>query len=135
MNSEITLHRLRFHAYHGVLPQERIVGNDYEVTIVMHCDIMAAALSDDVADTINYAEAYQVVSDVMNTPCNLLERVAWLIADALLSRFPSLEAADVSVTKLNPPMGAHCDGAEVGIKVKRSPTPFPSPVGKESGNG
>ena len=119
MNTELTLHRLRFHAYHGVLPQERIVGNDYEVTVTLHCDLTRAALSDDVADTINYAEAYQVVSEVMFNPCNLLERVAWLIADALLSRFPALEAADVSVTKLNPPMGAHCDGAEVRIKVTR----------------
>ena len=119
MNTELTLHRLRFHAYHGVLPQERIVGNDYEVTVTLHCDLTRAALSDDVADTINYAEAYQVVSEVMLNPCNLLERVAWLIADALLRRFPTLEAADVSVTKLNPPMGAHCDGAEVRIKVTR----------------
>ena len=39
---------MRFHAFHGVLSQERLVGNDYEVTVVMDSDIAAAALSDDV---------------------------------------------------------------------------------------
>ena len=68
---------MRFHAFHGVLPQERLVGNDYEVTVVMDSDIAAAALSDDVADTINYAEVYEVVRQVMMEPCHLLERVVW----------------------------------------------------------
>ena len=108
-----------FHAFHGVLPQERLVGNDYEVTVVMDCDITAAALSDDVADTINYAEAYEVVRQVMMEPCHLLERVAWNIGAALLTRFDRLASVEVCVVKRNPPMGADCDGAEVRIKVTR----------------
>ena len=108
---------MRFHAFHGVLPQERLVGNDYEVTVVMDCDIAAATLSDDVADTINYAEAYEVVRQVMMEPCRLLERVVWNIGVALLARFDRLAAVVVRVVKRNPPMGADCDGAEVRIKV------------------
>ena len=117
--SSITLHRMRFHAYHGVLPQERLVGNDYEVTVVMDVDISKAALSDNVADTVNYAEVYEVIQKVMLEPCHLLERVAWRISEALFSRFSSLGAVEVSITKLNPPMGADCEGAEVKIKVTR----------------
>ena len=117
--STITLHSMRFHAYHGVLPQERLVGNDYEVTVVMDVDISKAALSDNVADTVNYAEVYEVIQKVMSEPCHLLERVAWSISEALLSRFRSLDAVEVSITKLNPPMGADCDGAEVKIKATR----------------
>ena len=118
-SSTITLHSMRFHAYHGVLPQERLVGNDYEVTVVMDVDISQAALSDDVADTVNYAEVYEVIQKVMSEPCHLLERVAWCVSEALLSRFSRLDAVEVSITKLNPPMGADCDGAEVKIKVAR----------------
>ena len=110
---------MRFHAFHGVLPQERLVGNDYEVTVVMDCDISSAALSDDVADTINYAEAYEVVRKEMMEPCHLLERVAWNIGVALLARFDRLAAVEVSIVKRNPPMGADCDGAEVRFKVTR----------------
>lgn len=110
---------MRFHVFHGVLPQERLVGNDYEVTVVMDCDIADAALSDDVVDTINYAEAYEVVRQVMDEPCHLLERVVWNIGVALLSHFARLAAVEVSVVKRIPPMGADCDGAEVSIKVTR----------------
>ena len=117
--STITLYRMRFHAYHGVLPQERLVGNDYEVTVVMDVDISKAALSDNVADTVNYAEVYEVIQKVMSEPCHLLERVAWRISEALLSRFSTLDAVEVSITKLNPPMGADCEGAEVNIKATR----------------
>ena len=31
--SKILLNNLRFHAFHGVLPQERVVGNDYVVSL------------------------------------------------------------------------------------------------------
>ena len=110
---------MRFHAFHGVLSQERLVGNDYEVTVVMDSDIAAAALSDDVADTINYAEAHEVVRQVMMEPCRLLERVVWNIGAALLTHFDRLAAVEVSVVKRNPPMSADCDGTEVRIKVTR----------------
>ena len=118
-SSHIVLHRLRFHAYHGVLEQETTVGNDYEVTVGMACDIARAARTDDVADTVNYAEAYDIVRKTMAVRRNLIESVAWNIGKALLDRFPTVGSVEVSVVKRNPPMGADCDGAEVKVKVKR----------------
>lgn len=117
-SSQIALHGLRFHAFHGVLEQERIVGNDYEVTIRMDYDFSRAAATDDVADALNYAEVYEVVKRVMAEPCRLIERVAWRMAEALLNEFPLADNAEVRLVKRNPPMGADCDGAEVLIKVK-----------------
>lgn len=118
--SEITLHGLRFHAFHGVLEQERVVGNDYEVTVKISYDIRRAVATDNVAYTLNYAEVYEVVKRVMEQSCNLIERVAWRIGETILNEFPFARAARVSVLKLNPPMGADCKGAEVQIKLKRS---------------
>lgn len=110
---------MRFHACHGVLPQERIVGNDYEVSVAMDYDTTAAALSDDVADTLSYADAYEVVRQVMSQPCQLLERVAWLVGEALFRQFEGLRAVEVRIMKVNPPIGADCEGAEVTIRVTR----------------
>ena len=115
----MTLRNLRFHAYHGVLEQERIVGNDYEVSVRMSYDMRRAIASDDVANALNYAEAYEIIKRVMMQPSRLIERVAWRIAKALLDEFPMARNAEVTLVKLNPPMGADCDGAEVRIKVKR----------------
>ena len=115
----MTLRNLRFHAYHGVLEQERIVGNDYEVSVRMSYDMRRAIATDDVTNALNYAEAYEVIKRVMMQPSRLIERVAWRIAKALLDEFPMARNAEVTLVKLNPPMGADCDGAEVRIKVKR----------------
>ncbi|MBR1469624.1 MAG: dihydroneopterin aldolase [Prevotella sp.] len=118
--SHIALHRLRFHAYHGVLEQERAVGNDYEVTVTLQFDIGRAARTDDVADTLNYAEVYETVKKTMAERRNLLESVAWNIGKALLEQFPAVESAKICVVKKNPPMGADCDGAEVHVELKKT---------------
>ena len=119
--SHITLHCLRFHAYHGVLEQERTVGNDYEVTVRLAYDISRAASTDDVSDTLNYAEAYEIVKKTMAERRNLLESVAWNIGKALLGHFPAVGRVKVSVVKKNPPMGADCDGEEVRIELTNNP--------------
>lgn len=117
--SHITLRRLRFHAYHGVLEQERIVGNDYEVTVRMDGDFLKAVETDEVTDTVNYAEVYNVIKTEMAVPSKLLEHVAGRIGRSLLYKFPMLQAVHVEVVKQNPPMGADCDGAEVSINIRR----------------
>ena len=116
----IILRRMRFHAYHGVLPQERQVGNDYELTLRMGLDAGNAAVSDDIADTVSYSEAYEVVSRVMKTPSHLLEHVAANIAEKLSEEFPQIVSIDISISKLNPPIsGACCDAAEVELHYER----------------
>lgn len=115
--SYIYLRRLRFHAFHGVEAQERLTGNDYEVNITLDVALDRAMISDDVADTVNYGEAYQLVAQEMAVPSQLVERVAYRIADRLMRHWPQIRAVDVSVTKLNPPMGADSDGAGVRLHL------------------
>ena len=119
VTNQVTLRGLRFHAYHGMLEQEKVVGNDYEVSVKMSYDMRRAIATDNVADALNYAEVYEVVKRVMMQPCQLIERVAWRICVALLNEFPAARNAEVTLVKRNPPMGADCDGAEVKVKVNR----------------
>lgn len=114
-SSFITLSDMRFHAYHGVMPQERLTGNDYTVSLRIKYDVQNAMKSDNVNDTLNYAEVYRLVCEEMMVPSNLLERVAYRIADRLQRRFMALDAVDVKITKLNPPMGADFNGASVEL--------------------
>lgn len=114
-NSKITINKLHFHAFHGVLPQERIVGNDYEVSLQLTYDYHQASMSDDVSHTINYAEVYEVLLAVMQSPANLLETVAYRMAEAVLQQWPLVQEVDVEVLKLNPPMGADCHSC--GVKL------------------
>lgn len=115
--SYISLTNLRFHAFHGVMPQERVTGNDYSLSLRIRYDVSRAMQSDDVNDTINYAEVYQLVRREMMQPGNLMEQVARRISDRIAERFPAVAAIDIRLTKLNPPIGADCDGASVELHL------------------
>jgi dihydroneopterin aldolase len=111
---------MHFYAYHGVLPQERIVGGDYTVSVEVETDVTAAIATDDVGQTLNYAALYEVVKREMLIPSNLLEHVAARIGKAIMDNFPQVQALDLTVTKQNPPMGADCQGAGVKLHIVKS---------------
>lgn len=118
-SSFIVLQHVKFHAYHGVLPQERLTGNDYVVDLRLKYDVEAATVSDQVEDTLNYAEVYQLLEQEMAVPSALIERVAGRIADRLERKFPTIQAISLKIMKVNPPMGADCEGAGVEILWER----------------
>ena len=115
--SYIYLTEVRMHAFHGVMPQERAVGADFVVSLRVGFDIAKAMETDDVNDTLNYATLYNKVKDEMEQPSNLLEHVAGRIAKAIESDFPEACSIDLSITKVNPPMGADCHGAGVELHL------------------
>lgn len=122
MSSKIYLRNVRFHAFHGVLPQEGIVGNDYLVNLVLDYDFSSAMKTDDLQGTLNYAEVYQKIRDEMAVPSKLLEHVAGRIAHRLFSDFPEIQKLQLSITKVNPPMGADSDGAGVEVVLTNDKT-------------
>ena len=115
MTGYITLERMHFYAHHGVLPQERRVGNDFEVTLRLCYPIADATVSDNLADTLNYAEVYDIVAAEMATPSQLLEHVAGRIIRSLQARFPLITSGTVTVTKLTPPF--KCEIASVAVTI------------------
>ena len=121
-SSYISLRNVRFHAFHGVMPQERRVGGDFLVNLRVGYPLEQAVQSDEVGDTLNYATLYEVVKTEMIQPSNLLEHVAGRIADAIVKRFPQVTSIDLALTKQNPPMGADCDGAGVEIHFIKDKT-------------
>lgn len=122
MSSKIYLRNVRFRAFHGVLPQEGIVGNDYLVNLVLDYDFSSAMQTDDLQGTLNYAEVYQKVREEMAVPSKLLEHVAGRIAHRLFSDFPEIQKLQLSITKVNPPMGADNDGAGVEVVLTNDKT-------------
>lgn len=117
---KVFVKNIRLHAYHGVLKQERVIGNDYLVSVSVTCSLGNAVKSDSVDDTINYAAVYELVKEEMAVPSNLVEHVAGRIAQRVLDRFSLADDVTVEVVKVNPPMGAVCDGAGVELSLHRS---------------
>lgn len=115
--SFIHIDSIRLHAFHGVLPQEQLTGNDYTIDIKIEYDISKAMKSDDVADTLNYACVYNIIKEEMLIKSKLIEHVAGRIADRLIAEYSDISSIVLRITKCNPPMGADCQGAGVEIHV------------------
>ncbi len=114
---EISMPEMRFYTYHGVLPQEREMGGEYRLSLLLYIDTKdahQALYHDDLAGTVNYAEVYDLVRCEMQRPTQLLEALAARIAHSLLRHFSLLRQVDVKVTKCMPPI-AGFDGQGVSI--------------------
>ena len=53
----------------------------------------------------------------MSEPCNLVEHAAFKMAERMMKRWPQITTVDVKLIKINPPMGADCDGAGVELHL------------------
>lgn len=108
---------LRIRASHGVLPQERVVGHLFRVDLVLWADLTQAMRTDDVGDTISYADVIQAVRDEMSHPSALLEHAAARILNRLLVAFPRLRAVEVRLAKVAPPV-AGAEVAECAVRLR-----------------
>ena len=104
MTGNIYIDSLRMHAFHGVLEQEKTVGNDYIVSVTMEYPLENACQTDNLDDTINYANVADTVVEEMKIPSKLVEHVAGRIVRRLKSLFPATTMVRVNVKKVAPPM-------------------------------
>ena len=111
----IQIENMEFYAFHGCYNQEQVVGNRFLVDLEISANLEKATLSDNIEDTLNYQNAYDIVKEQMNIKSRLLEHVAGRILDKLFSRFPDIEKASVRVSKMNPPMGGQMERVSVTL--------------------
>ncbi|TVX95822.1 dihydroneopterin aldolase [Cohnella terricola] len=126
---KMALKRMVFYGYHGVYPEENKLGQKYWVDLDLRLDLSRPAQSDDVADTVNYAEIHALVKEIVEgPPVKLIETLAANIASAVLGTYTSIHKATVSVTKPNPPFDITFDGVTVELRRQRGPNGSIVPV-------
>lgn len=118
-SSYISLENCRFYAYHGVAPQETKIGNEFLISLRLKTNISRAIETDDVVDTISYADVHKTIKDEMAIPSQLLEHVCGRIAQQLFREFPAIEEIEIKLSKRNPPMGADIDSAAIEMFCSR----------------
>lgn len=111
----ILLNELEFHAFHGVLPQETLVGNTYIMDLKLGVDLHKACHSDRIEDTLNYADVIDCIRIEMKQPSKLIEHVAERICEALKAQFPQIISIDIHLQKRNPPVQAQLKSASVQL--------------------
>jgi 7,8-dihydroneopterin aldolase/epimerase/oxygenase len=117
---KIILSRMAFYGYHGVLPEENKLGQQYYVDAELSLSLAEAGHSDELEHTINYADVYHIVQDIVEGKTyRLIEALAENIASTLLQTYTSINEIKVRVIKPHPPFKIFFDGVTVEITRKR----------------
>lgn len=115
----IRLQNMIFYGYHGVSAAEKETGRRYEVDCELFLDLTKPGASDRLTDTVNYAQVYATIEEVMNgKKYALIEAIAQDIAGRILSD-DRISAVVVRVRKMIPPIPGNLDHIEVEIKRGR----------------
>lgn len=110
---------MSFYGFHGVYGAEAELGQRFMVDLELSIDLSRAGASDDLHDTVNYAEIFTCVQKVVEGErYNLVERLTTEVAQQLLTQFPLVEVK-VKVTKPNPPIKGHYEGVAIEMIRKR----------------
>ena len=113
----IEIKGMSFYAYHGVMEQEKKVGNTYTIDLKLYTDLSKAIQTDNLDDTINYAAVFDVVKEEMKVSSQLLEHVAGRIINHIKQCFPKITAVEIRLAKLNPPISGDIKEAAVVISL------------------
>jgi 7,8-dihydroneopterin aldolase/epimerase/oxygenase len=119
MSDRIIVKDLQVFAHHGVLEEERRLGQRFHVDVVAHLDLRDAGASDDYAKTVGYDAIAALASETLTAKSyNLIEAAAEAVAQAVLARFPQVEKVEVELRKHAAPIDALF--ASVGVRIERA---------------
>ena len=122
MTQSIKIRGLRVYGYHGVMEHERKDGQYFIVDAVIKIDAERASATDEIANTVSYAEIAHLISEnVRNNPVNLLETLSQRLADEVLfAASPWAKKVKITVSKPDAPIDLYFDTIQVTAKAKRS---------------
>lgn len=118
--AEIRINKMSFFAHHGCFEEERKIGTNFIVDCEFELDTTLAEESDNINDTVNYLDVYQLIKKEMEIPSHLLEHVAKRIIDVILNNYPQISRCKVRVHKMNPPLGGQMQSVSVCLERSRS---------------
>jgi 7,8-dihydroneopterin aldolase/epimerase/oxygenase len=110
-----------FYGYHGVLAEETKIGQRFIVDLSLYLDLSKAGNSDDLEDTVNYAEVYKVCKEIVEgKPKKLIESVAETICEQILMKFPLIQECHIELIKPDPPIAGYYQSVSVELIRGRS---------------
>ena len=113
--SIISIEGMEFFAYHGCFKEEQVIGTKFNIDLLLTVDTSKAEDSDELHDTVNYQDVYQLVKGEMQLTSKLLEHVGRRILNSIKTIYPQVEKATLKIRKLNPPLGGKMDFVSVTL--------------------
>ena len=121
MTQKIEIRGLRIFGHHGVMEHERQNGQYFIVDAKIWIDSERAAATDDISNTVSYAEIAQLISkNVGQNPVNLLETLSQRLADEVLfAASPWATKVKITVSKPDAPIDLFFDTVAVTASAKK----------------
>lgn len=116
---QIAIEGIELYAYHGCLEEEAKIGGKYRVDVYIDTDYTEAALTDELGDTVDYVEVFQIVKKEMAVRSKLIEHVARRIAYALADDITKKAKYTVKLTKYKPPVNGPVEQCSVTWESRR----------------
>jgi dihydroneopterin aldolase len=112
----IELKKLHFFAYHGLFPEEKNIGNEFEVNLAVSI-LPGSGEITDVNETVNYAKLYELLKTEMQKPRELLEMLVMEITGEIHFLYGGIKKVEIEVIKLHPPISKFSGTA--GVKYSK----------------
>jgi len=116
MKTKVALHGMKFYAFHGYYDFERRIGSNYVVDIDTEVHIDGDP-HDQIDETVNYEDLYQICKKYMGMKYKLLESLAYDIAQEIKENHKKVKTVKVVLQKLNPPLGGKVDKSVIEISM------------------
>ncbi len=114
---KIAIKGIKIYGYHGVMEEEKRLGQNFIVDLKMYRDLKKSGITDSLENTESYAEVYEKVKHIIKREkYDLIEALAENIADEILSKF-EIDKIKVRVKKPNAPI--YGNFKYVGVEIKR----------------
>ncbi len=101
---QVRLEDVRLFGYHGLFPEERVLGNWFILNLAISKQI-TQAFEDDINRTVDYGQLYMVCLEIMREPVDLLETLCERIATRCKELHPDYVEMEIRIGKEHPPMG------------------------------
>ncbi|HZK57496.1 MAG TPA: dihydroneopterin aldolase [Clostridia bacterium] len=117
---KILMEGLAFYGYHGVLEEEKRLGQKFFIDVALYVDLKKAGITDDLNYTVNYEEVYRIIEKIIRTEqYNLLEALAEKICEKVLNSFNVVQKINIKIKKPEAPVAGIFDCLAVQIERER----------------
>lgn len=105
MTDRIFINDLRFYGFHGVLPEEAVLGQRFRLDITAELDLAEAGRTDDLTKTVHYGEIAELAVKIGSTQrFKLIEALAEAIAQAIFDAYLPIDRLTIRITKPEAPV-------------------------------
>lgn len=118
---KIIMENMAFYGYHGVMEEEKKIGQKFFVDVILYLDLKKAGETDDLNNTVNYGLVYEAIEKIVKGErYHLLEALAERISNEILKSFQEIQKINIKIKKPEAPVAGIFDYFAVQIERERN---------------